>query len=435
MNLASMKVSQLKEEAARVGAPINSTMKKADIIAAIEAIAHEPSDDAGHAVVVEAEVIEDGKSDTALEITCNVGELSANFDALESYVDGILSEYDGWEPSAESEEDVKQCSDQKKYLNALAADLDSRRKAVKAQYLHPLNAFEARANAIRDKIKATSGRLNDVVAAAKKAEQDAKHEALKAHYEEFAEFLAPVVPYEKLHDPKWLNKEPKLPRAKEELEAKVDAIAADWENLKSLNLEFFDQAEAHFFNTLSIGDAVAYSNKLADDRRKIENMKANVETYSDPVPEPVLESVGEHEPFDPMTMEPERVPYRAPQMVSTAVPIPVQAPIPAPVPAQALDSADGLASQFIAAVGGDVKKAVGAVMAKMEVMKPDNDALRPRVMVIEAATVEQIRRIGQCCGAIGVTGHFSSGTLQEVYDKKCELAAHSNQGQVFQYGA
>lgn len=427
MSLASMTVSQLKEEAAKAGVTVKTSMKKADIIAAIEAAQTKD------VVFVEAEVIDEESGDEPKELSfqpvCNVGKLSANFDALEKYVDGILAEYKDWEPSAESADDVKQCADHKKYLNALATDLDSRRKSVKEQYLKPLNAFELRANAIRDKIKATSGRLNDVVVAAKNAERDAKYEALKAHYEEFAEFLVKVVPYERLHDPKWLNKEPKLPRAKEELEARVNAIAADWENLKSLGLEFFDQAEAHFFSTLSLGDAVAYNNKLADDRRKIEDMKANMDAYSDPVPEPALGSVGEYEPFDPMTMEPERVFYKEPQMAPAAVPIPVQAPIPAPV------SADDLAAQFIEAVGGDIKKAVGAVMAKMEVMKPDNDALRPRVMMIEAATVEQIQRIGQCCGAIGVTGRFSSGTLQEVYDKKCGLAAHRNQGQVFQYGA
>lgn len=379
MSLASMKVSQLKEEAAKAGVTIKSTMKKADIVAAIEAV---QADEA--AVFVEAEVIDDGTSDDeqkgmTFQPICNVGTLSANFDALEAYVDGILDDYEGWKPSAEKKSDVEQCDEHKKQLNALANDLDSRRKSVKAKYLAPLNAFEARANGIRDKVKATSDRLNAVVNAAKNTERNAKQEALKQHYEEFAEFLAEVVPYEKLHDPKWLNKEPKLPKAKEELEAKVNAIAADWENLKSLELQFFNQAEAHFFSTLSLGDAVAYNSKLVDSRKKIESMKANMAAYGGQPAEP----------------EPVEAPVTAPPAYASPVPVPEATPTyqpdyaPAPPPAP--------------------------------VVAPD-DPPRPCVMVVDAATTEQMRAIGRFCGSLvpSVTGTFKLGTLDEVYAKEIE---------------
>ena len=61
---------------------------------------------------------------------------------MEEYVDGILEDYADWEPSADNAEDVKQCDREKKYLNGLASQLDTRRKAVKSEYLKPLDAFE-----------------------------------------------------------------------------------------------------------------------------------------------------------------------------------------------------------------------------------------------------------------------------------------------------
>lgn len=224
------------------------------------------------AIEVEAEII--GEPDSReLTVTNKPGTISANFDALEAYVDGILETYDGWEPSADNADEVKQCDREKKYLNGLASQLDGRRKAVKAEYLKPLEAFEARANGIRDKIKAAAKRLDDVKREADQAEKDAKEAALREHYEEFAELLAPVVPYSKLHDPKWLNKRPTLNQAKIELEEKVQKIAADWESLKKRDLAFYDAAEAQFFEHLDLGAAMAYNDKLVEDRKRIDELK------------------------------------------------------------------------------------------------------------------------------------------------------------------
>lgn len=43
-----------------------------------------------------------------------------------------------------------------------------------------------------------------------------------------------------------------------------------------------------------------------------------------------------------------------------------------------------------------------------------NQQTTPCVMVINSATVEQMKAIGQFCGSIGVTGVFKRGTLQQV---------------------
>lgn len=219
--------------------------------------------------VLNAEVLEPGVS-----IECTSGTIAANFDAMEARVDAILADYEGWEPSADSADDVKQCKAQRKYLNALAKEIDERRKAVKREYLRPLDAFEDRANGIRDKIRTVSARLDAVAKEAEQAERDAKEAELFAHYEAYAGLLLPVVPYERLADPKWLNKTTSIRKAMEELEAKVDRIAKDWESLKALPLEFYEQAEARFFDVLDLGEAVSYNAKLVDDRRRIDELKA-----------------------------------------------------------------------------------------------------------------------------------------------------------------
>lgn len=310
-------------------------------------------------VELQAEVIE--QESESLSIACSAGSINANFDALEARVDGILADYDGWEPSADSTDDVRQCKLQKKYLNALAKDIDDRRKSVKREYLMPLDAFESRANGIRDKIKAVSARLDDVVKTAEQAEKDAKEQELREHYEAYAGLLVPVVPYERLHDPKWLNKTTKIQKAMDELESKVDRIAKDWDSLKNLDIEHHAEAEAHFFKTLDLGAAIARNAEIVQERVRIEELKAAMA----PDPEPVQEPMPEPEPM-PVPIPP------APE------PIPAPAPAPQPIYAQPVEIAV------------------------------------PMVMLINACTVSQAKEIGRFCGSIGVTGTFKRGTLAEV---------------------
>lgn len=330
-------------------------------------------------VEVEAEIIDDAEEPqkAELSVTNNPGSIEANFDALEAYVDGILEEYADWEPSADNAEDVKQCDREKKYLNGLASQLDTRRKAVKAEYIKPLDAFEARANAIRDKIKATAKRLDDVKKQADQAEKDAKYAALEAHYCEFAELLAPVVPYAKLHDPKWLNKRPTLPQAIKELDVKVQKVASDWDSLKKRNLEFHDAAEAHFFEHLDLGAAFAYNDKLVEDHKRIEELKREMAHEEAQEAAPALE-----QPTPAPEPIPAPVPVSAPQPAPAPVVASAPQPMPAPIP---------------------------------EPVRPDAS---PYVMVIGSAQLEQILAIGRYSGSIGVTGVFKRGTLREVYERE-----------------
>lgn len=248
-------------------------------------------------------------------------------------------------------------------LSKMLAEADNERKAFKSAYNKPLNEIERRYKEAVEPVKALHERYKAQRIVKEQEAKDAKKAELQAHYEEFAELLAPVVPYERLHDPKWLNATTKMEKAKDELEAKVSRIAAEWDGLKALGLEFHEQAEAHFFNTLDLGAAVSYNAKLVEDRRKIEEMKA---AMAQPEPEPETEPEPEPEPAYEPTPEPEPMPTYAP----------------------------------------------GPVYA------PPAEESYPMVMVIDSCTVSQAKEIGRFCGSIGVTGVFKRGTLLDAYRRE-----------------
>lgn len=439
MSIDTMKMNELRDLAKERGIDIKGLRKKDEIAAAIKAAEQDETVSVAEPVVVEAEIIEEGQGATGeLAVSFKPGVLSANFSALDSYVDGILAEYDGWEPSSDSEEDVKQCSVHRKYLNGLAKQIDEKRKAYKNDYLRPLNVFEAECNRIRDKVKDVSNRLSDVEKDADEARKSRKREELQVHYEAYAGLLADVVPYDRIADPKWLNKQPTLEKARIELEEKVDKVAADWDTLKRLNLEFFEQAELQFFQTLDLGQATAYADKLAEDKRKLDAMKAEMEQYAEP--EPVAEvsddavpldtyegiqPTDEYEPFDPMTCEQEHRPV-APRQPEPLQPLPMQ-----PINAPAGDS--GAVSQQIAAILATYPESrqQNILEALRGAQQPSSSPMKPYVMILDGATPEQLQVVGKFCGLVGVTGTFKQGNLQEV----AQRVARESAGQVFAYGA
>lgn len=309
---------------------------------------------------VVAEVIE-GQDATALAVTYTPSTIEANFDALETHVRKTVEVYEGATYDLAKKENIAEAKRDRAYLNGLKKEIDERRKAVKREYSKPLEAFEKRCKQITSIIDDAS---DGIKAQLDRAEEERKARAyakLREHYEEFAGLLAPVVPYERLHEPQWLNKTFGEVKAYAALEEKVSKLAADWETLKSQfeGEPYYPEAERELFATLDLGAAITAARKAAEENARIAELKAAME------PEPVAEP----EAADPM-------PAPAPQ------PAPAPAAAPAPMPAPAHGS-----------------------------------AAAPCVMVIDSATTEQMQAIGRYAGSIGVSGVFKRGTLQQVYER------------------
>lgn len=323
---------------------------------------------------VVAEVIEEqGAPD--LVVTYSPSVISTNFDAMEASIRAKVADYEGAKYDLTKDESIKEAKNDRLYLNGLKKEIEERRKAVKRECNKPLAAFEKRCKEITSII---DGASDGIKAQLDQAEEDRKSRAmakLEEHYETFAELLAPVVPYERLHEKQWLNKSFGEVKAKKALEAKVSKLAGDWETLKAQfeGEPYYAEAERELFATLDLGAAIISARKAAEEAARIAEMKAAMESEPEPVPEPQPEpeAVGNRYPGGPSMQEiGERVG-------------PAPAPRPAPRPATA----------------------------------PQPSGATPCVMVIDSATTEQMQSIGRFAGSIGVSGVFKRGTLQQVYER------------------
>ncbi len=288
---------------------------------------------------------EEKTAGTALAVTYTPAAIAANFADLEAQVDGMLEIYEGAVYDLADPEAVKGAKRDLAFLNGLDRELNARKLAVKRDYMKPYEDFAARADAIREKVKAAASGIKEQVDAAEAERREARRGMLEAHYAEFAELLAPVVPYSMFHEDRWLNKTCKEQKAVSELEAKVQKAAIDWESLKAglADSVHYGVAEREFFRTLDLGAAMSAAQEARREDERIAGLK---------------ESMAALHPDHAEPQEPEAQPAAA-----------ASAPV-APAP-----------------------------MAPMPPM-PDPAPRMPCVMVIDAATVDQMRAIGEFCGTL-----------------------------------
>lgn len=307
-----------------------------------------------------AEIVEE----RSLDVTYTPSVIQANFDALEERVRAVVADYEGAVYDLASADAVREAKHDRSYLNGLKKEIEERRKAVKREYSKPLDAFEKRCKQITAIIDEAAGNIKAQLDRAEEERRARAYAELKEHYEEFAELLAPVVPYERLHEPQWLNKTFGEVKAYEALDAKVSKLAGDWEMLKSQfeGEPFYAEAERELFTTLDLGAALAAARKAAEENARIAELKAAM------APEPEPEPVSEPEPEPIAAPEPEPMPAPAP------MPVPMPAPTPAPVA----------------------------------------EPLEAWTVEVPSATRSQIERLASVLKAQGITGSIRRGTPAQV---------------------
>ena len=236
---------------------------------------------------VVAEVVEEQEA-SSLIVTYAPSSIEANFDALEKRVRKTVELYEGATYDLTKADKIKEAKNDRSYLNGLKSEIEERRKAVKREYNKPLAAFEKRCKEITSII---DGASDGIKAQLDQAEEDRKSRAmakLKEHYETFAELLAPVVPYERLHEKQWLNKGFGEVKAKKALEAKVSAVARDWDTLKAQrdSMAHYEVAERELFRTLDLGSALNAARAADEEDARIAAMREAVESKPAPRPAP-----------------------------------------------------------------------------------------------------------------------------------------------------
>lgn len=318
---------------------------------------------AAEAAEVKPEIVEEGGE---LVVTCRPSDIEANFDALEDRVRRMVADYEGAAYDMSDDGNVRAAKRDRTYLNGIVKQIDERRKAVKREYLRPLDAFESRCKEISGIAKGASDAIKAQLDEAERLRRERAYAALEAHYGEVADLLAPVVPYSRVHEDRWLNKTVGEVKAKQLLEEKVGLLAEDWDTLKGQrgSMGHYEVAERELFRTLDLGTALKAARQADEEDARLAEMKA--------------------------AMEPERAPEPGPAAPAPE-PAPQPMPAPAPQPAQ-------------------------AVQEPVIAPRP-SEPRTPWVVIVPEATRSDMEGLAKLLQMSEVSGRIVAGTLEQVYRK------------------
>ena len=207
--------------------------------------------------------------------------IDGNLTDIERQVDEIVEQCNFGEEGLEiAPEDAPAIKRQRAYINNLTKSLQAERIRVEQEFMAPWIPYRDRCKALESKLKGLSTGMKSAL---DKVENEAKAhrtKELQDFYVDFAPALVPVVPFERILDPKWLNKSFGTEKAKHALADKVDAIAKDWKAVTKLagDKPYFDVAEREFYRTLDMSAAIAAMEAAAAEDAKLKTLHEEVPT-------------------------------------------------------------------------------------------------------------------------------------------------------------
>ena len=197
-----------------------------------------------------------------------------NYTAVKQWLEDGLSAYKG---RVYTEDTVTEAKKDRANLNKLADAIDTKRKEMKATYLEPYAQFEAQAKELTAMVKAQVAEIDAQVKTFEAFKKEQKLATIKAElYEPMIGNLAALIPYERLHETKWLNVTMSIPAVAEEMSHKIDKIISGLAAIDMLELDsdIAVQVKDVFLKRFDLAAAIAEKDRLVRQKAELERLKA-----------------------------------------------------------------------------------------------------------------------------------------------------------------
>jgi hypothetical protein len=206
-----------------------------------------------------------------------------NYEEVKQYVEDGLARYKG---VVYDDTQIALAKTDRANLNKLAAAIDAKRKEMKSLYLQPYTEFEAQAKELTAMIKRQSDEIDAQVKAFDNFRKEEKLAQIKEGlYVPMIGDLADLVPYERLHDPKWLNVTCSAATVSTEMARKIENIISGLKAIDQLSLapDIAERVKSVFLRGFDLAAAIAEKDRILAEREKLERYKAAQQAQSAPV--------------------------------------------------------------------------------------------------------------------------------------------------------
>lgn len=197
-----------------------------------------------------------------------------NYPEVKAWLENGLAAYKG---RVYTEDTITQAKKDRANLNKLADAIAGKRREMKAMYLSPYEEFEAQAKELEGMVKAQSSEIDAQVKAYETARKAEKQEKIKELYGTLIGNLEALVPYERLHNPKWLNITTTMASISDDLCRKIDKIMAGLASIDTLGLDadIAQQVKGVFLRDFDLAAALAEKDRIVRQCEELERVSAS----------------------------------------------------------------------------------------------------------------------------------------------------------------
>jgi len=188
-----------------------------------------------------------------------------NLDEVQANIDNLLERYSG---RVYTPDQMSSAKKDRAEVNAWEKQLAAASKQLKEHYLSPVEETLDRISAMRSQIKAVSESIDKQVKAEEAAEKAEKRQALEGIYQEAAEELAELIPFERLLDSRWLNKTTALSTAGRELRKALERCREELQIIRDTCGEDAEGCTTEYLRALSLNAALREHQRREDARQR-----------------------------------------------------------------------------------------------------------------------------------------------------------------------
>ena len=192
-----------------------------------------------------------------------------NKEQIKEAVVSITEQYRGL---AYTEEQLQEAKADRAKLNAMKKDISDRRIQVKNALLEPYNVFEAEVKEVVALIDEPIAMIDEQIVAYEERTKEEKRQALEKFFTENRADLPELITFDKIFNPKWLNKTSSLSSCKNEIKKTIEDITTDLTAIRSsLDERYSLYAEEYYLKReMNLSRALSEANRIQEMDKKAE---------------------------------------------------------------------------------------------------------------------------------------------------------------------
>ena len=197
-----------------------------------------------------------------------------NYAEVKQWVEDGLQAYKG---VVYDEKQIGEAKKDRAKLNKLAAAIAAKRREMKARYLEPYEQFDAETKEIEGMIKTVSAEIDAQVKAYEEYRKQQKQQLIETEvYAPMIGKLAELVPYKKLHKPKWLNVTTSMGEISQEMARMVEEIENGLKAIEHLKIDadIAERVTSVFLRDFDLAAALAENDRILAERERMARYQA-----------------------------------------------------------------------------------------------------------------------------------------------------------------